>query len=46
LLRRDGISAALSGAGLAGAARVTVRSREARPPYVVVVRTNAALPER
>ncbi len=45
-LRGDGISAVLSGAGLDGAARVTVRSAAERPPYVVVVRTSAALPDR
>jgi len=45
-LRGDGISAVLSGAGLDGAARVTVRSAAERPPYVVVVRASAALPDR
>jgi hypothetical protein len=45
-LRHDGIAAMMSGAGLGGPARVTVRSREEMPPYVVVVRANARLPPR
>jgi len=45
-LRGDGISAVLSGAGAGGPARVTVRSSAERVPYVVVVRTSAALPDR
>src|SRR4051812_25260353 len=45
-LRRDGISAVLSGAGTGGAARVTVRSSEDIPPFVVVVRASASLPDR
>jgi hypothetical protein len=45
-LRHDGIAAMMSGAGLGGPARVTVRSREEMPPYVVVVRANAGLPPR
>jgi len=45
-LRRDGIAAVLSGPGLAGPARITVRSRSETPPYVVVARTSATLPAR
>jgi len=45
-LRRDGIAAMLSGVGLGGAARVTVRSPGETAPYVVVARTNSALPSR
>ncbi len=43
-LRHDGIAAVMSGPGLGGPARVTVRSREETPPYVVVVRADAHLP--
>ena len=43
-LRHDGIAAVMSGPGLGGPARVTVRSREETPPYVVVVRADAQLP--
>jgi hypothetical protein len=46
LLRRDGIAAVMSGPGLGGAARITVHSREETPPYVVVARASAALPDR
>ena len=45
-LRKDGIAAVMSGPGLGGGARVVVRSREEAPPYVVVVRADAALPVR
>ena len=45
-LRADGIAAVMSGAGLDGPARVVVRSREDRPPYVVVVKTRASFPAR
>jgi len=43
-LRHDGIAAVMSGPGVGGPARVTVRSREETPPYVVVVRADAQLP--
>jgi hypothetical protein len=43
-LRQDGIAAVMSGPGSGGPARVTVRSREQTPPYVVVVRAGAQLP--
>ena len=43
-LRHDGIAAMMSGPGLGAPARVTVRSREETPPYVVVVRASAQLP--
>jgi len=36
----------LSGPGLGGAARVTVRSGEQTPPHVIVARVSGALPER
>ena len=42
-LRTDGIAAFLSGAGQDAPARVTVRSGEATPPSVVVVRVPASL---
>jgi hypothetical protein len=45
-LRHDGIAAVMSGAGLGGPAQVTVRTAESTPPYVVVVKTSAALPAR
>lgn len=45
-LRADGIAAVASGAGLGGAARVTVRSGESVPPHVVVVRYAAQVPAR
>jgi hypothetical protein len=45
-LRSDGIAAVMSGPGLGGAARVTVRSREQTPPHVIVARVSGALPER
>jgi hypothetical protein len=45
-LRRDGIAAVLSGPGLGGPARITVRSGADSPPYVVVARTNSTLPSR
>jgi hypothetical protein len=45
-LRHDGIAAVMSGTGLGGPARVTVRSGEETAPYVVVVKTSAALPAR
>jgi hypothetical protein len=38
VLRADGIAAVVSGAGLGGPARVTVRSAESVPPHVVVLR--------
>src|SRR2546422_867046 len=45
-LRHDGIAAVMSGSGLGGSARVTVRSSAQSPPYVVVARTSATLPSR
>ena len=45
-VRRDGIAAVMSGPGLGGAARVTVRNGGEAPPYVVVTRASAALPAR
>jgi len=45
-LRRDGIAAVMSGPGLGGAARLTVRSLGETAPYVVVARASAALPPR
>jgi hypothetical protein len=45
-VRRDGIAAVMSGPGLGGAARVTVRKGGEAPPYVVVTRASAALPAR
>ena len=45
-LRRDGIAAVMSGPGLGGAARITVRSGEQTPPHVIVARVSEALPER
>lgn len=45
-LRTDGIAAVTSGAGLGGAAQVTVRSAEGLPPHVVVVRYAAQVPPR
>jgi hypothetical protein len=45
-LRHDGNAAVTSGHGLGGPAQLTVRSGEQTPPYVVVVKTSAALPAR
>jgi hypothetical protein len=45
-LRGDGIAAVMSGPGLGGAARITVRSAEQTPPHVIVARVSGALPER
>jgi len=45
-LRRDGIAAVMSGPGLGGAARITVRSGEQTPPHVIVAKVSGALPER
>jgi hypothetical protein len=45
-LRADGIAAIVSGAGQGAPARVTVRSGEASPPFVVVLRAPGDLPDR
>jgi hypothetical protein len=45
-MRTDGIAAMTSGSGLGGPAEVTVRSAEAVPPHVVVVRYAAEMPAR
>jgi hypothetical protein len=45
-MRADGIAAIVSGAGQGAPARVTVRSAEASPPFVVVLRAPGDLPAR
>jgi hypothetical protein len=45
-IRADGIAAIVSGAGQGAPARVTVRSAEASPPFVVVLRVPGDLPAR